>query len=424
MLLSDNMSNRPVVANPYAKKKAPGGAAAPAAATFRAPPLRQAHQQPPAPPFQQQPAVHHQAQPQQSPLKVTAATFSQVFGSVPAASPQQSRGGAAASAAAAAAVPPTASPDRRERQAAVLQQQPHVLYVSTRQRGNGVLEYVRNVPYQFLEDMIPDYVASATACALFLSIRYHMLHPEYIYRRIAELKSDFQLRILLVLVDVSDSAEKLNDLSVMCVKNNMTLVLSWSEEEAARYLETYKACEGKDATIIQKKKSSTHFADQVADYLTACKGINSTDAASLIDQFQSIRALQAASTDEWSLVSGLGQVKVRRLHDALHKPFSKQAAVKRKKKKQEEEARIALEQQAQQDPDQEEDVDVEDNDSQLKDPPKEGQSMDESKKEDAKSRSNDISPNKDIKASNDETSRAKRKLLRIPKGRTVSYFLS
>ena len=32
-----------------------------------------------------------------------------------------------------------------------------------------------------------DYVMSDTACALFLSLRYHQLHPNYIARRLGEL---------------------------------------------------------------------------------------------------------------------------------------------------------------------------------------------------------------------------------------------
>ena len=45
----------------------------------------------------------------------------------------------------------------------------------------------------------------------------------------------------------------------------------------------------------------------------------------------------AASMDELGLVSGMGEVKVKRLHDAFHKPFSKKAAAARKRNKQAEE---------------------------------------------------------------------------------------
>jgi DNA excision repair protein ERCC-1 len=211
----------------------------------------------------------------------------------------------------------------------VLLLQPHVLYVSTKQRGNGVLNYIRNVPMAYTR-MVPDYVMSTTRCALFLSCKYHSLNPHYIHRRIAELKTDFTLRILLVLVDIEDNANTLLFLNKLAVTNNLTLILAWTEEEAARYLETYKALDGKDATLIQKKEQ-TYFADQVADFLGTCRGVNKTDAAQLLAQFSTLRSVLAASSDELALVPGMGQVKVQRLFDALHKPFSKKAAAKRRK---------------------------------------------------------------------------------------------
>jgi DNA excision repair protein ERCC-1 len=224
-----------------------------------------------------------------------------------------------------------------DRESHVLLQQPHVLYVSTKQRGNGLLQYIRNVPYAYAR-MVPDYVLSPTQCALFLSFKYHSLYPNYIHRRIAELKQDFNLRILLCLVDVQDNAHILRFLNKLAVTHNLTLMLAWSEEEAARYLETYKAFYGRDATLIQRKES-THFADQVADFLGACTYhhrtvVNKTDAAMLLSQFNSVRSMTAASMDELALVSGMGQVKVQRLHDALHRPFSKRRAKQRKKQQQ------------------------------------------------------------------------------------------
>ena len=53
--------------------------------------------------------------------------------------------------------------------------QPHVLHVSTRQRGNGLLNHIRNVPFAYSQ-MVPDYIMGANRCALFLSMQYHIRH--------------------------------------------------------------------------------------------------------------------------------------------------------------------------------------------------------------------------------------------------------
>ena len=112
--------------------------------------------------------------------------------------------------------------------------QPHVLHVSHKQRGNGLLRYLRNVPYAFSNMTGPDYIISPNQCALYLSMKYHNLHPNYIHRRIAEIKNDFDLRVLLCLVDVCDNAATLLFLNKLCAVNNLTLLLAWSEEEAGK----------------------------------------------------------------------------------------------------------------------------------------------------------------------------------------------
>lgn len=239
----------------------------------------------------------------------------------------------AAAAAATNNLPMNAPQQLSDRDHHVTLQQPHVLYVSDKQRGNGVLQYILNVPWQYSR-MVPDYILSTTRCALFLSIKYHLRHPTYISRRIAELKTDFELRILLVLVDIEDNAKPLLELNKLAVVNNLTLILAWSEPEAARYLETYKAFDGKDASLIQKREQ-TNFLDQVTDFLTTLRAVNRTDAGQMIAQFRTMRSLMMASSEELALVPGMGEVKVKRLYDAFQKPFSSRAARKRKKMKEE-----------------------------------------------------------------------------------------
>lgn len=268
-------------------------------------------------------------------------TFSQAFSSVEDTAHYQSevgniQGGAASEARAQqrefdtqAARDEAARLDARDQHVLL---QPHVLYVSTKQRGNGILKYIRNVPFAYSK-MLPDYIMSSHRCALFLSMKYHNLYPTYIHRRIAELKTDFKLRILLVLVDVEDNANVLLALNRLAVVHNFTLLLAWSEEEAARYLETFKAFDGKDASSIQKREQN-NFVDQVADFLTTAKSVNKTDSAQLLSQFSSVKQLMAASEEELSLCPGLGEKKVKRLYEALHKPFSAKAAKKRKEQKQ------------------------------------------------------------------------------------------
>lgn len=54
-----------------------------------------------------------------------------------------------------------------------------VLLVNRRQQGNPLLQHIRNVRWQFA-DILPDYQMGLSTCALFLSLKFHMLHPDYV----------------------------------------------------------------------------------------------------------------------------------------------------------------------------------------------------------------------------------------------------
>lgn len=181
--------------------------------------------------------------------------------------------------------------------------------------------------------MVPDYIMSPTRCALFLSLRYHNLHPNYIHRRIAELRSDFEYRMLLCHVDLEDNATPILFLNDTCVQNNLILILAWSEEEAARYLETVKALDGN--TVIGKHEPKTHI-EKVVHALCSVPSVNKTDTSQLLNQFGTFQRLATASVDEIGICPGVGPKKVRRLFEAFQRPFSEESVKRRKERDKEE----------------------------------------------------------------------------------------
>lgn len=70
------------------------------------------------------------------------------------------------------------------------------------QRGNPLLKYITRVPFEFDDRMLADYVMGQTTCALYLSVRYHNLNPNYIHDRLKLLGKNYLLRVLLVMVKV------------------------------------------------------------------------------------------------------------------------------------------------------------------------------------------------------------------------------
>ncbi|KAM5237100.1 DNA excision repair protein ERCC-1 isoform 1-T1 [Ctenodactylus gundi] len=201
------------------------------------------------------------------------------------------------------------------------------IIVSPRQRGNPVLKFVRNVPWEFGE-VIPDYVLGQSTCALFLSLRYHNLHPDYIHERLQSLGKNFALRVLLVQVDVTLSRPSRSWPRCASWPTARWFwpgddhALSPSPEEAGRYLETYKAYEQKPADLLMEKLEQ-NFMSRVTECLTTVKSVNKTDSQTLLATFGSLEQLMAASREDLALCPGLGPQKARRLFDVLHEPFLK-----------------------------------------------------------------------------------------------------
>lgn len=104
--------------------------------------------------------------------------------------------------------------------------------------------------------------------------------------------------------------------------SDLTLILSWSPEEAARYLETYKCYEQKPADAL-KERTESDFMSRITDCLTTVKSVNKTDSCTLLTTFGTLSDLASASREDLSLCPGFGPQKAKRLFDTLHEPFLK-----------------------------------------------------------------------------------------------------
>ncbi|KAK4957685.1 ssDNA endonuclease and repair protein rad10 [Elasticomyces elasticus] len=201
------------------------------------------------------------------------------------------------------------------------------IIVSPRQKGNPILNNVKSMPWEY-GDIPADYVLGVTTCALFLSLKYHRLHPEYIYTRIKNLQGKYNLRIILCMVDIQNHEESLKELSKTSLINNVTVVLCWSAAEGGRYLELFKTYENAAPTSI-KQHQSTGYSDRMIDFVTTPRSINKTDAVSLVSQFGTIRTAVNARHEDVATIAGWGEKKVQRWCTAVREPFRIKRAAKR-----------------------------------------------------------------------------------------------
>ncbi|KAK4099818.1 DNA repair protein rad10, partial [Parathielavia hyrcaniae] len=196
------------------------------------------------------------------------------------------------------------------------------ILVSPRQKGNPVLACLKSVPWEY-SDIPADYGLGLTTCALFLSLKYHRLHPEYIYTRIRNLQGKYNLRVLLTLVDIPNHEDALRELSKTSLVNSVTVVLAWSAAEAARYLELYKSYEhaGHAGFAAIRGQQPTGYAERLVEFVTVPRTVNKADAVALVSSFGSLRNAVNASPEQVSVVGGWGEKKVRAWCRAVEEPF-------------------------------------------------------------------------------------------------------
>jgi DNA excision repair protein ERCC-1 len=198
-----------------------------------------------------------------------------------------------------------------------------ILHVNEVQRGNPLLVHIRNVKWSYTKEIIPDY-ATQSHCALFVTVKYHHRHPKHITRRIEEVGRNYRFRLLLVLVDDENNLNALQELNKIAFNHDFTLILASSNTECARYLETFKSYENKSSASIQQKEE-TEFLPRLTKVLTTVRSVNRTDVLTLLDVFGNLTNICSANEQQLVLCPGIGEKKVRRLHQALHQPFEKKA---------------------------------------------------------------------------------------------------
>ncbi|XP_049869651.1 DNA excision repair protein ERCC-1 [Pectinophora gossypiella] len=205
----------------------------------------------------------------------------------------------------------------------------HCVLVNQKQRGNPVLKFITSVPWEY-DDVIPDYEIGKTIGILFISVRYHNMNPDYINNRLKELGKKYELRVLLVQIDLKDPHIPLKSLTRICLLTDMTLMLAWSPEEAAKVIENYKIYENKPPDrIMERIENDPH--QKIINALTSVRSVNKTDAMTLVTTFGTLENIIRASESRLAECPGFGLTKAKKLYTALHQPFLKRGHIEKSK---------------------------------------------------------------------------------------------
>ncbi|KAH3666336.1 hypothetical protein OGAPHI_004525 [Ogataea philodendri] len=208
------------------------------------------------------------------------------------------------------------------------------IQVNQNQTGNPLLQSLKQVSYEFnakVKDV--DYLINSHCVVIFLSLRYHKLHPEYIYNKLKKISYNANNkrtnRILMTLVDIDNSDDAVRELNKVCLFNELNLVLAWSFSQCGDYLTFLKQCELnvgnqliKGAAKTDSVTSDADYYQRVVDMMTSVKSINKTDSVNLISKFKNFKNL-CENANEYNLeeVSGMGRNKIERLLKVINDPF-------------------------------------------------------------------------------------------------------
>ncbi|CAE7651144.1 ERCC1 [Symbiodinium pilosum] len=196
------------------------------------------------------------------------------------------------------------------------------IVAKARQQQNPIVNCVRSTHVDFVEDtdLKPDFLVGPETAVIFISLQFQRLHQEYLNGRVKSL-GDFRNRVLLCRVDLDQPEEALEQVTLTAFHGKLSLLLAWTDAEAAAYLETLHRFQSKGAEALRSRVTQGDNRARLLEVLTTIKGVNKSDAALLASQFGSFAQITRATEKEFLRCSGIGDKKVKQLTSVLHKPF-------------------------------------------------------------------------------------------------------
>ena len=129
------------------------------------------------------------------------------------------------------------------------------LLINQCQEGNQLLNQLKSINSQWVNNIYSDYSIEKAIDVLFLSLKYHRQYPTYIETRVKKIpQNNNNLKILLLLIDVDDPDISISKLNIFCIYNNLTLILAFSYEEAGNWILTCYKSQNESLDLLNSQK--------------------------------------------------------------------------------------------------------------------------------------------------------------------------
>lgn len=196
-----------------------------------------------------------------------------------------------------------------------------MVIASLRQQANPILKYFSSVPF-CLAPIVPDFLVGVGVCVVFLSLKFHRLHPKQLLHRLVPLQRHRELskRFLLLLNDIDGAHATLAQVILHAFHHGFTLLVAASPAEAAELLQQLKVSENRAPDSLQPTLDGRH-APRCAEVLRVLPAVNRADFVSLAKEFGCMKNIFLAQQQQLHQCPGIGPKKVRALLAAFQEPF-------------------------------------------------------------------------------------------------------
>lgn len=186
-----------------------------------------------------------------------------------------------------------------------------MIKISNLQRGNKLIQYLSLSSYSYDSSITSDYQIGFTINILFLSLKFHVAKPEYIFKRMAKLKKT-KIQILMVLLDIPNYNSILEEIFATV---KLKIILCKNYDECSRYLKGFDSCAKRGAQVLRKKESNT------TTFLEAFPKINKNNAEKIETSFKNLQEFLSCNENELANLFGIGKEKAKSIVEYFTKPF-------------------------------------------------------------------------------------------------------
>jgi DNA excision repair protein ERCC-1 len=196
------------------------------------------------------------------------------------------------------------------------------LSVSHRQQGNPMIPALESgAEVTFVDSSVADFMIGKDLAVLFLTLKYHRQHPDYLTERLRGFRGSFPVRILLFLVNDDNPDRIISRLTSVTFANNMNFIPAFTYEEAARWLLTLYNTQ--ESGVDDLKAMNESQVETATDALHAL-GLSRREAEALLMGFPTVADVIMAPKEAIAKGSTLNEKKI----DSLYAMFNGELCIR------------------------------------------------------------------------------------------------